>query len=559
LYNVLLIQPAIAIDVDDAATCTQAAGGSLRVQGVGLTAPSALADPDADPSECVASTEQAGLLEEATTVTGSAAATQLQSALDVVLPDLRARLGSIIGLAPVVTPPANGFLESANYLGAIAPAAAGLIPWYSGWTVGEQLAAPALVTLNGVVSAPGRGGIAGVQVQVSPSGLMATTNALGQFAIAGVPTGPVEVAFTSGVPAECATPEVIRATANGGTMTLADVRVACGPPAPVTPLAAQFDGSGNITIPHSASLGITGAFTIEAWVLSDPANTADFNDFLSKLDGGLAYTTWSFRINNGANLTGGVVFSGAVVRTDRGMGDPSFTSNTLRGVWQHIAATWNGVVYRSFLNGRLVGETEFAPSSAAVPVFGTTPITLGAQNGLFRSFRGRVDEVRISSVARYSEAFTPALGFLPDGETRGLWSFDDVTGTTVPDRSGNNNVGTITGGVTIVAGGPPGVPAVGAVTQSLRWAGNATEALAGQAVTVPPTVQVKDLNGQPVAGITVTFAVATGGGTLVGANAVSNADGLARPSSWTLGAAGAQSVTATTAGAAMLTFNATAR
>jgi hypothetical protein len=72
-------------------------------------------------------------------------------------------------------------------------------------------------------------------------------------------------------------------------------------------------------------------------------------------------------------------------------------------------------------------------------------------------------------------------------------------------------------------------------------------------------VQVKDLNGQPVAGITVTFAVATGGGTLVGANAVSNADGLARPSSWTLGAAGAQSVTATTAGAAMLTFNATAR
>ena len=258
LYNVLLITPAIAVDIDDAATCTQATGGTLRVQGAGLTAPASVADPDSDPAEC-APTAEATLLDGATTVTGTAAATQLNSALDVVLPDLRPRPSSVIALASGVAPPVTGIVEAVSYLGAVAPSASsGVIPWYSGWTVGEQLAPPALVALGGVVTAPGRGGIAGLTVHVSPSGATAISNALGEFTVTGVPTGPVEVAFTGGVPADCATPELIRTTANAGTLTrapdgsirvqrvVADVRLACGPPAPAlvprSIMAGDFHG-----------------------------------------------------------------------------------------------------------------------------------------------------------------------------------------------------------------------------------------------------------------------------------------------------------------------------
>jgi hypothetical protein len=63
------------------------------------------------------------LLDGATTVTGTAAATQLNSALDVVLPDLRPRPSSVIALASGVAPPVTGIVEAVSYLGAVAPPA----------------------------------------------------------------------------------------------------------------------------------------------------------------------------------------------------------------------------------------------------------------------------------------------------------------------------------------------------------------------------------------------------------------------------------------------------
>ncbi|MGH2610391.1 MAG: hypothetical protein ACRDHF_15025, partial [Tepidiformaceae bacterium] len=52
---------------------------------------------------------------------------------------------------------------------------------------------------------------------------------------------------------------------------------------------------------------------------------------------------------------------------------------------------------------------------------------------------GTLDEVRISNVARYSTAFTPAGAFVPDANTMALWHFDEGTGQTTADASGNGN------------------------------------------------------------------------------------------------------------------------
>ena len=91
-------------------------------------------------------------------------------------------------------------------------------------------------------------------------------------------------------------------------------------------------------------------------------------------------------------------------------------------------------------------------------------------------------------------------------------------------------------------------------------AGNGQSATAGTSVTTAPRVLVSDANDNPVAGVTVTFAVASGGGSVSGAAATTNASGIATVGSWTLGTtAGANSLTATSAGltGSPVTFTAT--
>ena len=88
-------------------------------------------------------------------------------------------------------------------------------------------------------------------------------------------------------------------------------------------------------------------------------------------------------------------------------------------------------------------------------------------------------------------------------------------------------------------------------------AGNNQSATRGTNVGTPPSVIVKDFAGAPVAGVTVTFAVSSGGGSLTGATAVTNASGVATLGSWTLGvAAGSNTLTASAPGLPTVIFTA---
>jgi adhesin/invasin len=81
---------------------------------------------------------------------------------------------------------------------------------------------------------------------------------------------------------------------------------------------------------------------------------------------------------------------------------------------------------------------------------------------------------------------------------------------------------------------------------------------AGQAAGSPPSVVVRDALGNPVSGVSVTFAVTAGSGVLQGATQTTNANGIATVTSWTFGSvAGANTVVATATGLPSVTFNAT--
>ena len=78
----------------------------------------------------------------------------------------------------------------------------------------------------------------------------------------------------------------------------------------------------------------------------------------------------------------------------------------------------------------------------------------------------------------------------------------------------------------------------GPATTMVINAGNGQTAIAGLAVATAPSVKVTDAGGNPVSGIDVTFAVASGGGSITtGAAATTNAAGIAAVNSWRLGTA----------------------
>ena len=89
--------------------------------------------------------------------------------------------------------------------------------------------------------------------------------------------------------------------------------------------------------------------------------------------------------------------------------------------------------------------------------------------------------------------------------------------------------------------------------------GFSTQTLAaGTAVASPPSVLVRDFAGAPVSGVTVTFAVTSGGGVVTAATATTNASGIATVGSWTLGpVAGVNTLTASAPSLPTVVFTAT--
>lgn len=98
---------------------------------------------------------------------------------------------------------------------------------------------------------------------------------------------------------------------------------------------------------------------------------------------------------------------------------------------------------------------------------------------------------------------------------------------------------------------------VGPAAQLEIFEGDGQVATIGTAVAVAPAVKVLDAFGNAVPGVTVTFAAEAGSGTVAGATPVSNASGVARVTSWTIGfTPGAQSLTASRSGVPAITIGA---
>ena len=161
---------------------------------------------------------------------------------------------------------------------------------------------------------------------------------------------------------------------------------------------------------------------------------------------GSSLGTWQRLLNSPTTVlaTSGSGTSGnLVLRLNSCSGDVSGGSLTA-GNWYHIAFSYDGSIYKVFLNGQLVTSKSCSTNTTydtntKIGFFGGDPVV------------GVIDEVRVSDNVRYTNTFTPSTTpFVTDANTKLLYHFDENgddprnTGKTI-DASGNGNHGTISG------------------------------------------------------------------------------------------------------------------
>jgi hypothetical protein len=155
------------------------------------------------------------------------------------------------------------------------------------------------------------------------------------------------------------------------------------------------------------------------------------------------------------------------------------TSHPLQlGRWNHVAGMIDDLAgtMRLAVNGDL---SDLAPMAGAVDAGWPQTFSLGnsypSALGNY-PFVGRIDEVRLSSIVRYDEDFTPSPLVDADDATVGLWHLDEPAGaTTFADASGHGHDLTALGRAATVAGPRPApLPASGALVTGFGGGGELT-------------------------------------------------------------------------------------
>ena len=152
--------------------------------------------------------------------------------------------------------------------------------------------------------------------------------------------------------------------------------------------AAVFAGNSSsyVSVPNSASLDITGSFTLEAWI--NPANVTGAKGIISK--GGALGTALKYclRISNGRLL---VSTNGAQRLITKSSTQISINE------WTHVAATYNSTtnLFVLYING--LTDTS-AVVAAAAPAANSDSLFIGI-SGSSSPFSGKIDEVRVWNIS----------------------------------------------------------------------------------------------------------------------------------------------------------------
>jgi hypothetical protein len=229
-----------------------------------------------------------------------------------------------------------------------------------------------------------------------------------------------------------------------------------------------------LTADTKANVGATD-FTIEAWIKGTTAdNTAGDSCGTGEAEwirGNIFIDRDVFNAGDygdfGLSLYAGKVAFGA--SSDGPGATVCGATSVLDGAWHHVAVTRQASDGRLqlYVDGRLDGQvdTSGATGDISYRIGRTTEypdsdpfLVLGAEKhdagSDFPSFNGFLDELRLSTMLRYTADFPPPTGpFAADGDTAALYHFDEGAGATLGDAIGTS----------------PGLLAVGGPSNGPTW------------------------------------------------------------------------------------------
>lgn len=200
--------------------------------------------------------------------------------------------------------------------------------------------------------------------------------------------------------------------------------------------ALWFDGVDDVVeVPHDAGLDGAGLpLTVEAWVRYADIYSGCMTAVRKGTSASATYDYWLHKnwapedSTYWGSWTGFTVVSFGVVRSS---------------AWHHLAGVYDPSAgeARMYVDGVEVG----AQATVGAPTANTDPLRIGLDWDDGCPMYGEIDEVRVSSVVRYSASFTPATILSADADTLALYRFEAYTGSIAYDWSGNGHDGVISG------------------------------------------------------------------------------------------------------------------
>ncbi|MCB0852273.1 MAG: hypothetical protein KDD63_08635, partial [Bacteroidetes bacterium] len=219
--------------------------------------------------------------------------------------------------------------------------------------------------------------------------------------------------------------------------------------------ALTFDGINDyVNISNTAALNPTSAITVEAWIKADTWGINPWsNSIINKEGWALGPQGYTLRCGQNGRLSFNFGNAGVwheVVST------PQMSTNR----WYHVVGTYNGSVMQIYINGQLVGTTNYSGSIAV----GTYDVRIGEiayTAAGSRLFDGQIDEVRIWNQALSNTTIRNWMCKKVDNthpnyaNLAGYWRMDDGAGTTLSGSAGTPLNGTLVNGPTWATSSAP--------------------------------------------------------------------------------------------------------
>ncbi|MCA9065083.1 MAG: DNRLRE domain-containing protein, partial [Planctomycetaceae bacterium] len=163
--------------------------------------------------------------------------------------------------------------------------------------------------------------------------------------------------------------------------------------------ALTFDGVDDyVHVPDSDSLDITGALTMESWVMMQVIDN-NYETFIWKTDSGISATR-DYSLGRIRNDGSGASWAGkfySTILTTAGRTEVESATRPVAGVWYHVVSTFDGASHNLYVNGVL--ESQQAWSGTILT--SSEPLLLGRTSisTALNSLHGSMEEAAVFNTA----------------------------------------------------------------------------------------------------------------------------------------------------------------